>query len=179
MLGFFLFCHCHSHLLLLSCLDFTRHSQRILRTTLIRKVSLMSTLLCGLTPRVVVGSKLVIPSPTSSVKCVSSRETNISFLCVFQWYFSTNTLEMHLLCPLGWLQPASQSESLCSRAAPETGESHPGHTVLPGPAGPPCGVSHMRSYWGYWRCTHSLMVGWVNYKLLQTPEVSNVMPYGK
>lgn len=160
----------------------SRRWLKTLRTIQTKRASLMSTWLCGSTHRAVTASKLEILSLTSSVRCVCVTLYN-SLLSqqikkksqidnehhIYRMIYNQALKPLHvLLHPLGWLDAGSQSESLCFRAAPEAGGSQSGHPVLPGPAGPPCGVSNLWSHRGHRQRAHSHVAGWVNYRFGET-----------
>lgn len=152
-----------------------------LRTIRIRRASPTSTWHYGSTPRVDIGSKLEIQSLTSSARWVlwEKHKYHLFSKCSTSFYTCISThnyrfcsvKNCHINLPfdctsfhsfLGRFHTGSQSESLCSRAAPEAGESQSGHSVLPCPADPPCGVPHLRPHRGHWWSADSHVAGYGN-----------------
>lgn len=132
--------------------------QRILRTTLTRRVSPMSMLPSGSTPRVGRRLKRVTRFLMSSVRWVTSV-----FVLLTLKFNSKPTLTFpRCLCfpLLGRFKPGSQSEGVCPGTASETAGTLPGHTVLPVPAGASCGGPNLWAYRGNWCSAYCYMAWW-------------------
>lgn len=134
------------------------HWQRILRTTPTRRVSPTSMLPSGSTPRVGRRLKRVTLFLMSSVRWATSVFVLLTLKIV-----SKPTLTFpRCLCflVLGRFKPGSQSEGLCPGTATETAGTQPGHTVLPVPAGAPCGGPNLWAYWRHWCSAYCHMARW-------------------
>lgn len=134
------------------------HWQRILRTTPTRRVSPTSMLPSGSTPRVGRRLKRVTLFLMSSVRWAAS----IFVLLTLKFGSKpTSTFPCCLCIPLlGRFKPGCQSEGVCPGTATETARTQPGHTVLPVPAGAPCGGQNLWANRRHWCSAYCYMAWW-------------------
>ncbi len=106
------------------------------------------------------GKKVKAGDTVSYVICQVSDQC----ICTSDWKFGSRpTLTFpHCLCfpLLGRFKPGSQSEGICPGTATETAGTQPGHTVLPVPAGAPCGGPNLWAYRRHWCSAYCYMAWW-------------------
>lgn len=96
------------------------------------------------------GRRVKAGDTVSYIICKVSAGSETSFFCLFFLLVFQHVLTGSVCYSYtGWFHAAGQSKSLRSRAAPEAGGSQFGHSVLSGPADPPCGVTYLRPHRGH------------------------------